>query len=99
MEPRHEEAPDLTSVMEARDSISAAVARGLLEGEGIPVMVQSFQIPWYNGIMTAAAGAWGRVLVPTHLADAARQVLAAYFEENPEAAPALTDPDATDAGR
>ena len=96
MRPREEETPEFVSVMEARDSISAAVARGLLESEGIPVMVQSFQIPWYNGIMTAAAGAWGRVLVPAHLADAASQILAAYFRENSEGAPQADEEDQRD---
>ncbi|NLC55418.1 MAG: DUF2007 domain-containing protein [Armatimonadetes bacterium] len=72
--------PQLESVFEARDSVAAELARGVLESAGIPVLVQSFQVPWYDGVMTAGAGAWGRLLVPSHLADDARQILTAYFE-------------------
>lgn len=85
MDPNVENTREFVSVMEARDSIAAALAKGLLESEGIPVLVESFQIPWYNGIMTAAAGAWGRILVPAHLASSAVQILSAFFSEHPKA--------------
>lgn len=84
MDPNVENNREFVSVMEARDSIAAALAKGILESEGIPVLVESFQIPWYNGIMTSAAGAWGRILVPEHLASSAAQILSAYFSEHAE---------------
>jgi len=77
------EAAEYVSIMEPRDAVAAEVARGLLESEGIPVVAQSYQVPWYNGIMTAAVGAWGRILVPAHLSSAAEEILAAYFAGGP----------------
>ena len=71
---------EFVAVLEPRDRVMAEVARGLLESEGIPVVVQSFQVLWYDGIMTADAGAWGRILVPAHLAPAAEGLLADFFD-------------------
>ncbi|MDH7569342.1 MAG: DUF2007 domain-containing protein [Armatimonadota bacterium] len=67
------------TVLEPPNSVAAELARGLLESEGIPVFVQSFQVPWYDGIMTPGAGAWGKVMVPARFAEPARALLEAYF--------------------
>lgn len=77
------EPPPLETVLEARDAVEAELVRGILEDAGIPVLVESYQIPWYDGIMTAATGSWGRVLVPAPMAAQAREALAAYFEGPP----------------
>lgn len=74
-----DESPEYVSILEARDAVTAELAKGVLESEGIPVLVQSFQVPWYDGVMTAAVGAWGRILVPANLAPRAQQILDAYF--------------------
>ncbi len=93
MNPHADSTEEFVVVMEPRDSVAASLAKGILENEGIPVLVESYQIPWYDGIMTPATGAWGRILVPARLASNAKAVLSAYFAEQEDEAAPTTDPE------
>ncbi len=68
----------LTAVFRAPDEVTADIVKGLLEGEGIPVMLQSRQVPMYDGALTMAVGYWGDVVVPREHADRARAIIGAY---------------------
>ena len=53
----------LISVYKAHDEFEAISLRGLLLKEGIEAVIQSRQIPMYDGVMTLAIGYWGDLLV------------------------------------
>ena len=53
----------LISVYKAHDEFEAISLRELLFKEGIEAVIQSRQIPMYDGVMTLAIGYWGDLLV------------------------------------
>jgi len=53
----------LISVYKAHDEFEAISLRELLFKEGIEAVIQSRQIPMYDGVMTLAVGYWGDLLV------------------------------------
>ena len=54
------------------------IVRGLLESEGISVMVRSVQVPWTDGVMVMGEGYWGDLLIPEDQADHAREIIQVY---------------------
>ena len=68
----------LDPVYRASTEMIAAIVKGLLEGEGIPVSIASRQVPWMDGVMTMGEGYFGDLLVPATEADRARLVIEAY---------------------
>jgi hypothetical protein len=54
---------ELISVCKARDEFEAISLRELLFEEGIEAIIQSRQVPMYDGVMTMAVGYWGDLLV------------------------------------
>jgi len=70
------------SVFQAPDEITANLIKGILESEGIEVLVHSHQVPWMDSIMKSAEGFWGDLLVPEEEAARARKVLEAYQSES-----------------
>lgn len=52
----------------------------VLEDEGIRSEIKSEQIPWMDGIMKAARGYWGDLMVLERDADRARTVIQSYLE-------------------
>lgn len=77
---------DLVIVYRAPDEVTANLVQGLLEGEGVPVMLQSGQVPWMDGVMKVDKGYWGDVVVPKEHADRAKQIIAAYEKSGGERA-------------
>ena len=65
----------MIKVFEAPDELAAITLREMLEEEGIPVFVQSYQVPWYDGIMRVAKGFWGRLLVRDEDAERAKEIV------------------------
>jgi len=65
-------------VFRASTEMVAAIIKGLLESEGIPVIVASRQVPWMDGVMTMAEGFYGDLLVPQSEAERARTLIEAY---------------------
>jgi len=55
----------------------------VLEDEGIASEIRSEQIPWMDGIMKAARGYWGDLLVLERDAERAREVIRSYLEKPP----------------
>ncbi len=53
----------------------------VLEDEGIRSEIKSEQIPWMDGIMKAARGYWGDLMVLERDAARAREIIRAYLEK------------------
>lgn len=75
---------DLVIVYRAPDEVIASLLQGLLEGEGVPVMLQSGQVPWMDGVMKVDKGYWGDVVVPKEHAEKARKIILAYEKSEGE---------------
>ncbi|MGC8862654.1 MAG: putative signal transducing protein [Armatimonadota bacterium] len=69
---------DLVVVFRASDEYIADIVKGLLEGESIPVILESRQVPWMDGVMKMGEGYWGDVVVPREHAARARELIDAY---------------------
>ncbi len=82
MADNHAQGEDLVIVYRAPDEVTANLLQGLLEGEGVPVMLQSAQVPWMDGVMKVDKGYWGDVVVPREHAERAREILNAYHKES-----------------
>ena len=54
--------------------------KNLLVGEDIPVVLESRQVPWLDGVMVLGEGYWGDVVVPEEYADRSRELIKAYME-------------------
>ncbi len=80
MPKRRRKEVELVVIYTAPSEVAAVMIRGLLECQGIPVMVRSFQIPWYDDIGTIMAGAWGEILVPEKYAQKGRRIIKEYLK-------------------
>lgn len=76
--PAHEGGSDLTVVYTAPDQPVAEIVQGLLEAEGIHVLVHS-EDSAILPILDPRAEDWGEILVPAADAAHAREVIAAYL--------------------
>lgn len=65
-------------VFRAPDEYVANIVRGLLVGEDIPAILESRQVPMYDGVMRMGEGYWGDVVVPEQYADRSRELIEAY---------------------
>lgn len=71
-------------IFRASSETEASIVKALLEGENIPVQVESAQVAMYDSIMVNAEGYWGDLLVPDSMAGQARDILRAYKPEDEE---------------
>jgi len=73
-------------IYEAPDEFTAITLREMLEEEGIPVLVESYQVPWFDGVMKMVKGFWGRLLVREEDEEAAREVVSDFvrMQEGPD---------------
>jgi hypothetical protein len=69
---------DLVVVFRAPSEVVADIVKGLLDGEGIPVLMKSRQVPMYDGALVMGEGYWGDIAVPREHADRARAIIEAY---------------------
>jgi len=68
----------LVRVYRAADEMTANIVKGILESEGIPVTIQSRQVPWMDGVMTMGEGFYGDLLVAADEAERARMIIEIY---------------------
>jgi uncharacterized protein GlcG (DUF336 family) len=66
---------NLVEVFRAESEVEAISVRAILEAEGIPAAVRSFQIPAMGTIAMSFRKAWGSVMVLESDADRARDLL------------------------
>ncbi len=74
---------DLVVVFRAPDEVTANLVVGLLIGEDIPALLQSRQVPWMDGALTAGEGYWGDVVVPSDYASKSIELIEAYQQDLP----------------
>jgi len=69
----------LISVYKAHDEFEAISLRELLLKEGIEAVIQSRQIPMYDGVMTLAIGYWGDLLVKEEDLKEAKDIIDGFY--------------------
>ncbi len=74
---------ELVSVWKLEEEAVGLLLQKILEENGISSELKSDQIPWMNGIMKAARGHWGDLLILEEDADRARGIIKAYLEQKP----------------
>jgi hypothetical protein len=74
----HGQGEDLVVVFRAPDEVVAGLVKGLLEGEGISVVLESKQVAWMDGLFKMGEGYWGDVVVQAADADRASELIAEY---------------------
>lgn len=72
---------DLVVVLRAPDEYTATLVKNLLEGEGIPVVLESRQVAWMDGVMKMGEGYWGDVVVPREHAETSLRLIAEYQQK------------------
>lgn len=70
----------------------ANTVRDLLEQNGIPAMVHSFQIPAYDGLAMTMRPVWGEVLVDVADWERAQDLVSGFLAAEDAAGPDATDP-------
>ncbi len=75
---RQGQGENLVVVYRAGDEFVAGVVKDLLEGEGIPVVLESKQVAWLDGAMKMGEGYWGDVVVPRNDAERAKKLIQEY---------------------
>lgn len=89
-----EEGVPFVPVFSAGTESEANIVRGLLESEGIPVVVRDSASPVaYGSVFGIAEARWGDLLVGAAQADLARQIIAAAQEPSPD--PSLSSSDSS----
>lgn len=76
----HGQGENLIVVFRAPDEYVANIVRGLLVSENIPAILESHQVPMYDGVMKMGEGYWGDVVVPEEYAERSRELIKAYQE-------------------
>ncbi len=69
---------DLVVIYKAPDEFTAQVIKDLLQGENIPVVLESRQVAWLNGTMKMGEGYWGDVVVPREFAETGTRIIEEY---------------------
>jgi len=72
---------ELVELQRVPDEVSGVMMKGILESNGIDVILRSAKIPWYNGIAsTWSAYYWGTLLVAKEELDKSRKILDEYLK-------------------
>ena len=70
---------ELISAWKLDDEAQGILLQQVLREEGIPSKLRSEQIPWMNGIMKAARGYWGDLMVLEKDSIKAGEIIGAYL--------------------
>jgi hypothetical protein len=71
---------EIVSIYKVEDELTGNMLKALLEKEGIPAILRSFQIPSYDSVMTLAVGAWGDIQVMKKHAERAIKIINEYMK-------------------
>lgn len=71
----------LVAVHRPADEFLAQSLKDLLEQNGIPAMVHSYQIPAYDGIAQMMRPVWGEVLVEEENLEQAKELVQGFLAE------------------
>ncbi|MCE5322321.1 DUF2007 domain-containing protein [bacterium] len=78
----HGQGENLVVVFRAPDEMTANIVKGILEGENIPVVLESQMVPMYDGVFKTSVGYWGDVVVPEQYAERSREIIDAQLSSN-----------------
>jgi hypothetical protein len=67
-----------------KSEIEAQLLKGYLEGDGLFVVLRSYQLPMYDSIGMMMKPDWGEILVAEEDLPRAQELLAAFFAEAEE---------------
>ncbi|MEO0080022.1 MAG: DUF2007 domain-containing protein [candidate division WOR-3 bacterium] len=70
----------LKAVYQAENELMANTIRDLLEQNGIPALIHSFQIPAYDSLALVMRPAWGEVLVEEEDMAEAREIIQGFLK-------------------
>lgn len=71
---------ELVELEKVSNEISGVMMKGILENNGIDVVLRSAKIPWYDGIASSwSAYYWGILYVPKEQAERSRKILDEYL--------------------
>ena len=74
----------LVTVYRAPDELMANTIKDLLDQNGVPAFMRSFQIPAYDGIAQVMRPNWGEVLVEEDNLERARELVEGFLESGNE---------------
>ncbi len=69
----------LVAVYQAENELMANTIKDLLEENGIPALVHSFQIPAYDGLAQVMRPFWGEVLVARDDVEEAKAIITGFL--------------------
>jgi len=72
---------ELVTAFQSGDESEAYLIKGLLEGEGIPVMIRSRQVPMYDGIFSYGESCWGDIMVHRDNLERGQQLIRDYLQK------------------
>ena len=72
---------ELVSVWKLEEETVGLLLQKILAENDIPSKLKSEQIPWMNGIMKAARGYWGDLLVLESDAEKAKEIIETYLDQ------------------
>ncbi|MEO0069482.1 MAG: DUF2007 domain-containing protein [candidate division WOR-3 bacterium] len=72
----------LMAVCQVENELMANAIRDLLEQNGIPALIHSFQIPAYDGVAQMMRPHWGEVLVAEENFAQAKEIVAGFLASN-----------------
>lgn len=72
----------LMAVCQVENELMANAIRDLLEQNGIPALIHSFQIPAYDGVAQMMRPHWGEVLVAEENLAQAKEIVAGFLASN-----------------
>jgi hypothetical protein len=71
---------DLVELQQVPDEVSGVMMKGILENNGVSVVLRAAKIPWYDGIAsTWSTYYWGKILVPRQELERSRRILDEYL--------------------
>jgi hypothetical protein len=74
----------LKAVYKPADEFMANSVRDLLEQNGIPALIRSFQIPAYDGLARVMRPVWGEVLVEEEDLSRAKELVEGFLASEAE---------------
>ncbi len=73
----------VVTIFEAEDEMQCRMIAALLEQEGIDYLINSNQVPMFDGVMTKLRGFWGRLQVLESDAERAKRLIAEFLAAQP----------------
>jgi len=73
----------VVTVFKAEDEIQCRMIAALLEQDGIDYLINSNQVPMFNGVMTKARGFWGSLQVLESDSERSKRLISEFLSAQP----------------